>query len=372
MIPCMITILFFSQGYSQVTKEKTKGIDLACPESLDVFRCEVGDFINLDLKPYWDSSFSAYYSKDYEKSIKNMLMYTRSNIYDYVALYMLACDYALLGKDTLAAKFLRKAVDAGFINLHHLKTDPDLNPVKGKEAFDTVFNHIESQLSELGQVVSIEAPSFHECRVMVPVDYDTSKTYPLVIGLHGWTGCAESFVNYWGMFKDPQFIFAVPEAPFAVSGLRNAYSWSENNYGNEVRLQSRLVSEQYIIATINQLSKRFRIADVYLMGHSQGANISYQIGLKNQKLINGIVLMGGSFDTTSVDKKILKSNKSLKVLIAHGKQDETVKYENAIRSKDYLERYGYNVTFADFDCGHTMSVEMVNKICEWLEKQWKK
>ena len=63
---------------------------------------------------------------------------------------------------------------------------------------------------------------------------------------------------------------------------------------------------------------------------------------------------------------IIKKGKDLRVFIAHGRQDNLVQYDYAVRTKDYLEKFGYEVEFYSFEGGHSVSTEALRRAVEWI------
>jgi len=54
--------------------------------------------------------------------------------------------------------------------------------------------------------------------------------------------------------------------------------------------------------------------------------------------------------------------------IKTGKNDRSAKYELGVKSKNVLLRNGYDVTFQDFNRGHSMSSEIAARVVKWLQQ----
>ncbi len=59
-----------------------------------------------------------------------------------------------------------------------------------------------------------DSSALFECKVKLPIIYDPERAYPLVIGLHGGGNSLDEFIDIWKYFENPEFIFAVPQAPY--------------------------------------------------------------------------------------------------------------------------------------------------------------
>ncbi|TES91104.1 MAG: phospholipase, partial [Candidatus Cloacimonadota bacterium] len=58
----------------------------------------------------------------------------------------------------------------------------------------------------------------------------------------------------------------------------------------------------------------------------------------------------------------------LKVFIAHGKEDPMVKFETGVKAKEVLEDNGYDITFHDFEGGHSVPEEILKKTVKWMKE----
>jgi predicted esterase len=106
------------------------------------------------------------------------------------------------------------------------------------------------------------------------------------------------------------------------------------------------------------------------------------VGLKHYQLFDGIICLSGpglsaplmnpfakSFDPDWLKEEIILNAKKLRVFITHGKEDRAVNYELGIKSRDVLREHGYDVTFHDFEGGHSFPSENILKeIAGWIKE----
>ena len=59
-----------------------------------------------------------------------------------------------------------------------------------------------------GKPLAVSAETFQTCYVRLPEGFDSTKTYPLLIGLHGVGGNAGSFAGLYERAGKPQLIYA--------------------------------------------------------------------------------------------------------------------------------------------------------------------
>ncbi|MEJ2615923.1 MAG: tetratricopeptide repeat protein [Ignavibacteriaceae bacterium] len=86
---------------------------------------------------------SLYYSeKNYKKAIENYLKLAPNK--NPAVLYNLACSYSLINNKSEALKYLREATDNGFSQISLLKTDNDLENIRGEKEFTEILKSVKS------------------------------------------------------------------------------------------------------------------------------------------------------------------------------------------------------------------------------------
>ncbi len=335
----------------------------------------VGNFLDLDLKELEKQAREAYDAQKYEKAARLYLRYLRRNITDGGAIYNLACCYGLLGKPDLAAKSLERAYKVGFTDVGWMKNDPDFEKVKENKRFKATIAGLEEKAKHKeegrGDTIHISASAEFRCRLKFPEGYDKSKSYPLLVGLHGYGSDPDSFVGLWERFDNPQFIYAVPQAPYPyLRGNEQGYSWEAPvPWDNLISERSWGESEAYVANLVKHLKNEYKVGDTYLLGFSQGCGLAYSAGLKNHELFAGVIAFGGWLSTEWLVEKSgfdLKEAKTLRIFIAHGSKDNVVKPEESLKAKSILEKHGYNVTFYEFDGAHQVPKEALLKAQKWM------
>jgi phospholipase/carboxylesterase len=345
---------------------------------------EIGEFLDADLFALQKKAQEAYRSGEYEKAVEYYFRLLRSDIRDANSIYNLACCYGLLGQAEFAAMFLKKAAGAGFDDIELIMQDPDFERVRGKEVFDaqveSIALQIEKQEERLGEIIHTYAPALFECRVHLPQDYDPKKSYPLVVGLHGRHSTHERFITLWVRFGDPQFAYAAPQAPYPVAvGRETAYDWTRHGWaGREWRSWNAGEMEwmdkdiettvDYIVRLVHDLGDRYSTDGVYLMGFSQGAIFTCITGIYRHDLFKGLICLSGALEIGWFPEGYLEAASSLRVFMTHGKHDQEIPYAAGVQAKDILRKHGYDVTFRDFEGGHTIPEVILKEIVTWIEE----
>jgi predicted peptidase len=110
---------------------------------------------------------------------------------------------------------------------------------------------------------------------MKPIDFDPSKTYPLILSLHGGSGRGTQNIKnllIWNQFlagedlrrKHPAFVLAPQSNGFWLDNTSEVKIHDDTSYG---------VLDEVLEFIDTELSKQYKIdADrVYVLGHSMGA-----------------------------------------------------------------------------------------------------
>jgi predicted esterase len=345
----------------------SESVDWSKPETIDPYEKGVGDFLDTDVNELARKAHEAYQSGKYEESARYHLALLRLDITNGGNIYNLACCYGLLDRDSLAAEYLLRAFKTGFDNIEHAKRDPDFEKVRGKPVFDSAIDSlaqiVEKKRKASGRVVRVEAPALFKCHVQVPADYDSIKTYPLLVGLHGLGSSPERFIGLWQRFEDPQFICASPQAPYPYpTGGDLGYTWHLWEAGHS----ATRMSAEYIVRVVESLREDYKIGDVYLFGFSQGCAHAYITGVKYHDLFKGLICFGGWLDDDYLLEEMLEAANNLRVFIAHSPEDRSVVYESGTKARDILQRLGFDVTFHEFEGGHRVPQEPLRKAQKWM------
>ena len=223
--------------------------------------------------------------------------------------------------------------------------------------------------------IFFESPALFICNVQFPKDYKMENSFPLLIGLHGGGGSYESFKNIWKRFENPQFILATPQAPYKwLMGDKIGYDWSAWPSGDLLFMQKALkLTSKHVEILILSLKEKYNLSEVYLMGFSQGSIIAQIAGIENQNILNGIIILSGPEINHPGKPEILwpsdkniQSATHLRVFIGHGKSDELVDFDLALKSKEQYAELGYNVSLFESEGGHEITSDILKEVEKWI------
>jgi phospholipase/carboxylesterase len=331
-----------------------------------------GDFLDFPLDSVKRAAFNAYQSGDYAVAARFYLEALRYDIGNSGDIYNLACCYGLLKQDSLAALYLKRAFRAGFDDVEHMKRDPDFDSVRTRPVFaaavDSLAAMADSTNARAGLQVDVEATCLVPGYVRLPADYDSTRTYQLVIGLHGYGATPKSFAKLYERAGNPELIYVCLQAPYAFGASRDlGYSWTTwNKDDSTVGPRSTRASGDFIADAARKLTARYKTSGTWLLGFSQGCGMAYNTGIRYPALFQGIICFSNGFDTLRFTDADYAAAKGLKVFSSHGREDRVVEYAYGAASRDFLKRRGFKVTVADSKGGHTVPEEQLKQAVKWI------
>lgn len=194
---------------------------------------------------------------------------------------------------------------------------------------------------------------------------------PLVIFLHGYGSNEADLIGM--KFQLPaQYNYLSVQAPMALGEGR--YQWfrkkGEGAYNGET--DDLQVSGQKLRNFIGQAAKKYHASPdkVYLIGFSQGAMMTYEVGLRPPLAVGGIAALSGRL--LPVLKGHLKAGQPalpLNIFIGHGTADDRVPYHDGTEAKALLEKLDYAPQFHAYPgVGHSISAAELRDLNGWLQQ----
>ncbi|GAA4437328.1 phospholipase/carboxylesterase [Pontibacter saemangeumensis] len=160
-----------------------------------------------------------------------------------------------------------------------------------------------------------------------------------------------------------------PRGPIVLGNGR--YAWYEVDFSTgkpTINPTQEAQSRETIQLFVEQVKAKYNLDEVYLGGFSQGAIMSYSIGLKHPELVAGILAFSGRI--LQEIRPLVQQNaalQQLKVFISHGTQDNMLPVHYAREAKAYLEDKGVQLTYHEEDMGHQLNSQVVADVVNWLQ-----
>lgn len=172
-------------------------------------------------------------------------------------------------------------------------------------------------------------------RVHVPADYDPAVAYPLVLLLHGYgtTGTVEDeYFDLSSRVTSAGFVLLIPEGSRDTRGFQY---WNagpaccdlDDAHVDDVAYLTGLVDETMASHHIDPLR-------VYVIGHSNGGFMAYELACKAPERFVAVVSLAGSGPPTEADCP--SSEHRVSVLQIHGTADRVILYEGRERPASFI------------------------------------
>jgi phospholipase/carboxylesterase len=187
----------------------------------------------------------------------------------------------------------------------------------------------------------------------------------LMIVLHGRGDSSQGFTwlpPFLGM-EDMNYILL--DAPYEYFGGCSWYDLPPN------QLQGIAHSASLLHDTLEILFEdSFDASQSFLFGFSQGSLLTFEFGMRYQKLLAGYIAISGYiYDTELLLKEMNPLQKSENWLCTHGEEDGILPYETSKEQIISLQENGFDVTFKSYDKDHTVVEEELQMIKAWIQKR---
>ncbi|WLH71474.1 dienelactone hydrolase family protein [Pseudomonas fluorescens] len=202
-----------------------------------------------------------------------------------------------------------------------------------------------------------------------------SRNQPLVIFLHGFGSNEQDLFGIKDALPST-WTYLSARAPMPVDP--NGYRWFTKTSGDaeyngetaDLQRSAKLIEDFVGKATAKYHTQSDR---VFLVGFSQGAIMSYEVGLRQPALVRGIAALSGSIlPVLTAELKPNESLGKLAIFIGHGTLDQALPYGSATRANEVLVGLGLKPEFHGYPgMPHTVSAAEVQDLKAWLEKTLK-
>lgn len=104
-----------------------------------------------------------------------------------------------------------------------------------------------------------------------------------------------------------------------------------------------------------------------LAGFSQGGTLALHAGLQYSEPLAGILVLSSALIAADkIPKASDSANGETPILMIHGEEDDVVPLSVASEGRDYLRSLGYQVDWKTLPLGHTVSMEEVELMDDWI------
>ena len=199
--------------------------------------------------------------------------------------------------------------------------------------------------------------------VELPDDFDTSRTYPLIVALHGFGDHMSSYVGTARSFYPAGAIGLYPETPFPFERDDGELGWAWYMWGTpEFHKATVEQSTRWVLSCIELVKQNYPVdpRKVFLYGFSQGGMMTYEVGIQYPEIFRGLLPAGGWLDVEIDSLNPLDSAAlNLPIRTLHGVYDDIVNFEDGEAAITTLVEYGVPAEIMRYPCKHQITMEMV-------------
>lgn len=194
----------------------------------------------------------------------------------------------------------------------------------------------------------------------------------LLVLLHGYGANEDDLFSMAGFFPE-NYIVVTPQAPMNIGQKRYQWYTIERNQNNgfEGSQQDLTASISAVKTLVESLQKKYGVSSerTFIAGFSQGANMSYQLGLNHPGMMKGIGAWSGAIFDSLKEKLDQTEAGNLQIFIAHGDQDAIIPYVEAEKSKIWLDKKGYISSLHTYKgMAHSVSKEELEDFLSFIQK----
>lgn len=201
----------------------------------------------------------------------------------------------------------------------------------------------------------------------------------VVIWLHGLGDSGNGFapiVPQLGLPDSLKVRFVFPHAPVrpvTINGgmaMRAWYDIKSLSFEGRADVEGVLESAQQVRELMQQEMARGIPAErIVLAGFSQGGVIAYQLGLRFEQKLAGILTLSTYMSQgDKLPSERHDANANTPIFVSHGSQDEMVPMALGNAAYRQLAELGYPVEWKDYVMQHNVCNQQLADISQWLQR----
>lgn len=196
-----------------------------------------------------------------------------------------------------------------------------------------------------------------------------SEEAPLLIMLHGYGSNEEDLFSF-AEELDSQYTVLSVRAPYDLPF--GGHAWFNIDFTPD---GIKVYDDQEIQESLNRIKEfvlqakeqyHSKNKKTVLAGFSQGAILSYLLGLTQPDLIDGVLAMSGFIRENSILQLAPPSElEKLAIFVTHGTEDPVIPISQARASKAFLEKNKLNFEYREYPMAHGLSPQCLQDIANW-------
>ena len=225
-----------------------------------------------------------------------------------------------------------------------------------------------------------EANKEQDYSFYIPTSYDNSKSYPLIVLLHGLGSNPNQIINYEGFITEAETRGYILVAPYGY----NERGW----YGSRGKGKDGIgfgkdddpdnlgeLSERDVLNVLEIIKNNFSINDsqIYIAGHSMGGAGALHLASTYPDKWAGIACLAPAFHSYAGNFSNLNNLKGLPVYVATGDKDRLVPVRSVRSWVKEMEQLNMNIKYNEIKRGrHFRAIaknpEMISDVFDFFER----
>ena len=194
--------------------------------------------------------------------------------------------------------------------------------------------------------------------------------WPTIIAFHGRGTDENDLLPLIEALHLEEYAVISARAPhrFGSGSLMGGYTWYEIGEEGIPDQGTFLSSVELVRHFMIEIKSGYPIDSekMFLLGFSQGAVISYAIGLMDPTQVRGIVALSGYVPYRSGLPLKLDGLGNLCVFASHGAWDEIIPVELGRTSAELLKKAGAKLDYHEYPMGHQVLDETLHDLKAWM------
>jgi predicted peptidase len=245
---------------------------------------------------------------------------------------------------------------------------------------------LETSNLNLGEVLNHsyffqEANKEQSYSLYIPSYYDSSKTYPLIILLHGLGSNPNQIINYQGIITEAENRGYILAAPYGYNerGWYGSRGEGKNGIGfgkDDDPENLGELSEKDVLNVLKIMKKNFSVNpnQIYIVGHSMGGAGALHLASSYSDEWAGIACLAPAFHSYTGDYSSLNNLKDIPIYVAIGDKDRLVPVRTVRSWVKEMEQLNMNIKYNEIRRGrHFRAIarnpEMISDVFDFFEEQ---
>ena len=196
-----------------------------------------------------------------------------------------------------------------------------------------------------------------------------SDTSPVLFLLHGYGSHEEDLFSFANYLPEEYLIISL-RAPLNLSF--GGYAWYSIHFNEQQDKWSdddeAKKAQEIILYNIDYHLEQFKLKGqkVSLLGFSQGAILSWAVGLSHPEKIDKIIALSG-YVNEDIFVYAKEGIDQLRIFSSHGTQDPTLPIEWARKGIGLLEKKEISLAYKEYPQGHGINQDNFNDLLSWLK-----